>query len=217
MGSSSLTEKRKLEGRHWVYNITVANTHNYLVGTEGFLVHNDCGDLDVLATKFMQNFSPQLKKLRIAEWCAKKGPIKGGDINDSFFGRGRFFERLVRKSKFASWKWTNDLKSNFKAIDFYKKEGIKNIVGSLKSTKSNPSEWLNYNKDHLKELIKIAKDKKIIDGKQLDADEVFLFITVPHDKLGDWSNFSTTLLNSGLPDINKIKLEIFSMENVLRI
>ena len=195
MGSSSLTEKRKLDGRHWVYNITVANTHNYLVGTEGFLVHNDCGDLDVLATKFMQNFSPQLKKLQIAEWWAKKGPIKGGDINDSFFGRGRFFERLVRKSKFASWKWTND----------------------LKSTKSNPSEWLNYNKDHLKELIKIAKDKKIIDGKQLDADEVFLFITVPHDKLGDWSNFSTTLLNSGLPDINKIKLEIFSMENVLRI
>jgi hypothetical protein len=112
------TAKEKLEGTHTVYNFTVDATHNYFVGDAGYLVHNSCGDLKKLSDDFVKNFNASLKKQEIANWWAKKGPTKGGDINDSFFGRGRFFETLLRKTKFSGWSWTNDIKSNFKAIDF---------------------------------------------------------------------------------------------------
>lgn len=125
------------------------------MGDAGYLVHNDCGELTRLANKFINNFSKSLKSQEIAKWWAKKGPTKGGDILDSFFGRGRFLETLMFKTKFSGWKWTNTIKSNFFAIDFCGKLGKKNVVASLKTTKSCPSEWLQYNSKHLKDLAKI--------------------------------------------------------------
>lgn len=69
----------------------------------------------------------------------------------------------------------------------------------------------------MQDLVDIAKNKGITDGKKIDANEVWLFIAVPKDKLNDWANFATTLQNSGIPGIDKIKLEVFSMEKVLNI
>ena len=209
-GIAALTSKEKLEGTHTVYNFTVDATHNYLVGDAGFLVHNSCGDLDKLANKFINNLTKSLKSQQIAEWWAKKGPVKGGDILDSFFGRGRFFETLLSKTKFSSWKWTNDFNPNFKAIDFYKKVGSKNLVASLKTTKSSPGEWLNYNSKHLDELEKIAVNKKITDGKTLIADEVWLYIVVPANKVNEWANFAT-FQNLGEKGI---KFEVFTVESL---
>jgi len=165
VGSSSLTEKRKLDGRHWVYNITVANTHNYLVGTEGFLVHNDCGDLDVLATKFMQNFSPQLKKLQIAEWWAKGFP--------EFFTRGTFFEKLMAKSgRYSGWTHTSH---NFKLIDFYKYVGGKLRVASMKTTNTvDVNKWISNNSDHLTKLSKGVIDD--LQGKVAEYKELHVYM-----------------------------------------
>lgn len=205
-----LTDKVKLEGSHTVYNFTADATHNYLVGDAGYLVHNNCGDLGKLATKFINNFSKASKGQQIAEWWAKKGPTKGGDILDSFFGRGRFFETLLSKTKFSSWKWTNTIKPNFFAIDFYKKIGSKNLVASLKTTKSSPSEWLEYNSKHIEDLSKIASKGKVIDGVTLIADEVWLYIAVPVNKINEWANFAT-FQNLGQKGI---KFEVFTVESV---
>ncbi|MEZ5032912.1 MAG: Hint domain-containing protein [Saprospiraceae bacterium] len=210
-GTATLLAREKLEGEHPVYNITVAGTHTYFVGEGGLWVHNSCGSLKKLAADFKAYLPPATQRNEIVEWWAKKGPVKGGDINDSFFGRGRFFEQLTRITKFNTWKWTNDIKSNFKAIDFYKKSGSKNLVASLKSTKSDPSVWLNYNTKHLDELLDIEKKGQIIDKVTLKADEVWLYIAVPKAELSKWSSFS-------LPSkYSKIKVEIFTMDNALGI
>ncbi len=209
-GIAVLTDKVKLNGTHTVYNFTVEDTHNYFVGDAGYLVHNTCGDLKKLANLFINNIPKSLKSQQIAEWWAKKGPVKGGDILDSFFGRGRFFETLLSKTKFSSWNWTNVINPNFKAIDFYKKIGSKNLVASLKTTKSSPGEWLNYNSKHLDDLADIAKYKKITDGVTLKADEVWLYVAVPANKVNEWANFAT-FQNLGQ---RGIKFEVFTVESL---
>ena len=178
-----------------------------------------CGNLRRLATDFHAYVTPQIQRNEIKDWWAKRGPVKGGDINDSFFGRGRFFEHLARITKFKSWNWTMDIGKTFKAIDFYKRVGTKKLVGSLKTTKSSPTEWINYNKKHLEALVEGANASQFTDaGRRIDADEVWLFIAVPKDNLGDWTNFaSTTLKNSGIANIGKIKVEVFSMDKALGI
>lgn len=111
-----------------------------------------------------------------------------------------------------------DISKTFKTIDFYIKDGTKNLVASLKTTKSSPSEWLNYNKKHLQELADLERLKKITDaGRTIDADEVWLFIAVPKEKLSEWSNFVLTPQNTGIANIGKIKVEVFSMDKALNL
>lgn len=189
--------------------------HNTCVAAPG---PYNCGNLKRLAEEFKAYIPPQIQRNEIKEWWAKRGPVKGGDINDSFFGRGRFFESLARITKFKNWKWTMDISKTFKTIDFYIKDGTKNLVASLKTTKSSPSEWLNYNKKHLQELADLERLKKITDaGRTIDADEVWLFIAVPKEKLSEWSNFVLTPQNTGIANIGKIKVEVFSMDKALNL
>jgi hypothetical protein len=200
VGSSSLTEKRKLEGRHWVYNITVANTHNYLVGTEGFLVHNDCGDLDVLATKFMQNFSPQLKKLQIAEWWAKGFP--------EFFTRGTFFEKLMAKSpKYSGWTITPH---TWEVIDFQKVVGNTVKVVSMKTTiTKDVTSWMSSNADHLGKLNNMQKKwAKEVPNKQEYRE---LHIYVKDIDLGDYGDWVRSI-KTKYPNIKNVVISSLEKE-----
>jgi len=219
-GICVLSDISKLEGQHTVYNITVPGTHNYLVGQEGLVVHNSCGKIDDFVKKFNTHLSPSIKIAEIQEWWAKGWPVKGNYL-ESFFGRGMFFEKLLRQSKFKDWKWTGDISSTFPGIDFYRIIAGKNVVASLKSSNMPPLVWLNTerNKDHLQVLVKGMKNKQFAQSAQkvVKADEVRLIIAVPQAKLSDYSNFESQVhaLKSQFPGIDKIKVEVVTIENAL--
>lgn len=221
-GTATLLAREKLEGEHPVYNITVAGTHTYFVGEGGLWVHNSCGKLDELVKKFNDHLYPSNKLAEISEWWAKGWPTNGNYL-ESFFGRGRFFERLMRQSKFNTWKWTGDISSNFPGIDFYKVIGGKNVVASLKTSNMTPAAWLATpkNKDHLKALVDGFNKKQFAQGFQkiVKADEVRLVIAVPQGRLSEFANFESSVhaLNSQIPGINKIKVEITTIENALSL
>lgn len=111
-----------------------------------------------------------------------------------------------------------DISKIFKTIDFYKRVGTKNLVGSLKTTKSSPTEWINYNKRHLEALVAGEQVGRFTDaGRTIDANEVWLFIAVPKEKLEDWSNFILTTQNTGVVGVGRLKIEVFSMDKALGI
>lgn len=146
-----------------MYNITVAGTHNYLVGQNGLVVHNTCGNLDDLARKFLNQLSPSIKRNEIAEWWAK-GWLVSGDYLNSLFGRGMFFEKLLLNAPvLKGFKATSH---SFPLYDFYTTTGAK-IAGSMKTTRfTNLNSWLNYvdkngNKKMLDHLTAINKNNPI--------------------------------------------------------
>lgn len=216
-GAATLISKVLLPGFHKVYNLSVENTKTFLVGDNGFVVHNTCAQLDDLANRFINNFSKELKKLEIDNWW-KKGWPENGDFLESLFGRGMFFERLMRKVKFKTWNWTWDIASNFKAIDFYKKANGKNYAASLKTcNRANVSGLINDSKfrSHLKDLAEGAKAKKFEGKIEIPADEVQLYIAVPQTKLTMFENIESEIhgLNSSISGVNKIKVYVTTIEN----
>lgn len=140
-GLAILTDKVKLEGSHTVYNFTVDATHNYLVGDAGYLVHNNCGNLDKLVSNFMKNLNSSLKKQEIAEWWSRGWP-QNGDYLFSIFGRGMFFEKLLLNAPILNgFKATSH---SFPLYDFYTTTGTK-IAASMKTTRfKDLNKWLNY-------------------------------------------------------------------------
>lgn len=221
-GICVLVDKDQLEGEHTVYNITVSGTHNYLVGQEGLVVHNSCGKIDLLVKKFKDHVDPAIKLKEITEWWAKGAPEPGKYL-DSFFGRGRFFEKLMRQSKFKDWEWTGDISSTFPGIDIYRVVGGKNIVASLKTSNESPTAWLArpHNKKHLGDLVKGMKDKQFAQSAQkvVKANEVQLIIAVPQNKLSEFANFEAQVhaLKSQYPGLEKIKVEVVTIENALNL
>lgn len=191
-GIAVLTAKEKQEGTHKVYNFTVDATHNYLVGDAGYLVHNSCGDLDKLATRFMSNFSKALKKQEIANWWAKGFP--------EFFTRGTFFERLMAKSgRYTGWVLTPH---NWPVIDFQKKIGNIVKVVSMKTTVTkNVSTWMSTNAEHLGKLNNLGKNwAKDMGGlPEVRA----LHIYVKDIELGDFSNWASTI-QAQYPNIKEV-------------
>lgn len=146
-----------------MYNITVAGTHTYLVGQDGLVVHNTCGNLDNLAKKFLNEISPSIKRSEIAVWWAKGWPVSGDYLN-SLFGRGMFFEKLMKESSLLKG-YTSTAK-NHQDYDFYRLiNGVQHCV-SMKTTKfTNVQSWLNYidkngNKKMLTHLEDINKKVK---------------------------------------------------------
>lgn len=98
------------------------------------------------------------------------------------------------------------------------------MVASLKTSNMTPAAWLNkeWNIDHLKRLVKGREDKRfaqVILGSQkvVKAEEVRLVIAVPQGRLSEFANFESSVhaLNSQIPGINKIKVEITTIENAL--
>lgn len=57
---------------------------------------------------------------------------------------------------------------------------------------------------------RIASNKQVIDGATLKADEVWLYIAVPVNKINEWANFAT-FQNLGQKGI---KFEVFTVESV---
>jgi hypothetical protein len=65
-----LTNKYRLPGTHRVYNVEVAEWHNFLAGKEGIVVHNGCTEVTSGKLKTKQN-GPKLE----AEYTNHKGKI----------------------------------------------------------------------------------------------------------------------------------------------
>ena len=218
-GAATLISKVFLPGFHKVYNLSVENTKTFLVGDNGFVVHNTCAQLDDLANRFINNFSKELKKLEIGNWWSKGWP-ENGDYVESLFGRGLFFERLLRKTKFSSWNWTYDISSNFKAIDFYKfKNGI-NYVASLKTcNRANLQSLLDDSKfrTHLKHLADGAKEKVFEGTKKIKADEVHLYIAVPQGKLNLFEGIEDKIHKMNIDNIKKVKVSLTTIEDAVGI
>lgn len=188
-GTATLLSREKLEGEHPVYNITVAGTHTYFVGDGGLWVHNSCGsiaELDLLATKFINNLNATIKKAEIAEWWAKGYP--------KFFQRGTFFERLMAKStkysKNLGWVHTSH---NHQVIDFYRKTGGKYEVVSMKTTyQKSVSQWMSSNAGHLADLNNLSKFW--VDVNKSKVQEIRkLHIYVKDSELVNYSSWIATM------------------------
>lgn len=185
-GAATLISKVELPGFHKVYNLSVENTKTFLVGDNGFVVHNTCAQLDDLANRFINNFSKELKKLEIGNWWKSGYP--------KFFERGTFFERLMTKTKFVGYTLTAH---NWKVIDFYKKVGNKYEVISMKTTyQENVSTWMSTYKNHLEDLNNT--NKYFAPGNNNSLTEVKkLYIFVKDLGINDttYSNWASTIHN----------------------
>lgn len=149
-GNRVLKEKNRFLGEFSVFNLEVRKEHNFLVGKGQLVVHNSYWHQ-------MADFLANPNRFdEVAEWWAGKYP--------KIFERGRFFEELMRKTKFGDWSFTGkgsttlaiqgDGIANFWLIDFYKvvTGGVK--VASMKTTiLSDVGSWLvGANKNHVKKL-----------------------------------------------------------------
>lgn len=198
-GVSVLEEVTKLEGRYTVYNVTVGTRHNYLVGKEGLLVHNSCGNLDNLARNFLNNYSNAIKKAEIAKWWATGFP--------KFFERGTFFEKLMAKSgRYAGWTHTSH---NFPVIDFYKKVNNTLKVVSMKTTVTkNVSSWMNTNKGHLEKLNKTSE--RLIPGESGFGVRA-LHIYVKDTDFAEYSNWPSAI-KAAYPNIKEVIISTIEKE-----
>lgn len=202
VGVAVLTAKEKLEGTHTVYNFTVEDTHNYLVGDAGYLVHNSCGDLDKLANRFLSNFSKTLKKNEISTWWAKGYP--------KFFDRGTFFERLMAKAPTYTG-WTHTV-HNQQVIDFFKKVGTKYQIVSMKTTyQESVSTWMSSNSKHLSDFNNL--DKKWVPDNKTFQEVRNLHIYVKDELLENYSTWASTIQAS----YKNITVTITSMEKALNL
>jgi hypothetical protein len=195
VGTAILLAREKLEGEHQVYNITVAGTHTYFVGDVGLWVHNSCGtiaELDLLATKFINNLNATIKKAEIAEWWAKGYP--------KFFQRGTFFERLMAKSgRYSGWTITPH---NWPVIDFQKIIGGKVKVVSMKTTiTTDVTSWMSTNADHLVKLnnMKVSLAKDVGNIPEIRA----LHVYVKKSALANYSNWAAAI-KAKYPDIKEV-------------
>lgn len=145
----------------------------------------NCGDLDVLANRFINNFSKSLKKSQIAEWWAKGYP--------AFFARGTFFEKLMARSakysKNLGWTHTSHTQD---VIDFFKKSGNKYEVVSMKTTyQETVSQWMSSNSVHLSKFNDL--NKKWVPNNQSIQEIRKLHIYVQDANLGNYSSWITTI------------------------
>jgi hypothetical protein len=175
--------------------LTVAGTHTYFVGDVGLWVHNSCGtiaELDLLATKFINNLNATIKKAEIAEWWAKGYP--------KFFQRGTFFERLMAKSgRYSGWTITPH---NWPVIDFQKIIGGKVKVVSMKTTiTTDVTSWMSTNADHLVKLnnMKVSLAKDVGNIPEIRA----LHVYVKKSALANYSNWAAAI-KAKYPDIKEV-------------
>jgi hypothetical protein len=156
-------------GEH-VYNLEVWREHNYYVGSVGseafLLVHNICWE--EVDEFFDMSLADKRKLIRDAydAWFPQ------------IFGRRSLLEGIMKKTKFVDWRHTFNLAENFRAIDFYKKTGGKNIVASMKTTKvENVQSWISQNSSHLQDLVD-GKNSGVFSwgGNSIPADIVQLHL-----------------------------------------
>lgn len=110
-----------------------------------------------------------------------------------------------------------DISSNFKAIDFYKKNGLKYYAASLKTcNRSSVSSLLNDSKfkTHLNDLA-VGAEKKIFkrNGETIQADIVHLYIAVPKDKLAMFENIEAAIHGLDIKNIGKVKVFVTTIED----
>ncbi|MBK8564837.1 MAG: hypothetical protein IPN76_16245 [Saprospiraceae bacterium] len=194
-GKLTLAAKEKLgDGPTLVYNLEVKGFHNYLVGSEGIVVHNVCwNEVNAWLAKGTDDLKLYVKDL----WDNNKYP--------DFFKRGSFFEFLMREKKFKDWNFTGkpnppnstgDDISNFWLVDFYIDIPGGRKVASMKTTTvDDVSKWLTGdNKKHVEKLSErkaletfppfappfepLPTDTRVI----RDVKEVELHIFLPKDK-----------------------------------
>ncbi len=169
-----LASKEKLSGTHTVYNLEVRELHNFLVGKEGVVVHNNYSQI-------LNNFlslSLQDKLKMIDNWW--------NEIYPEIFNARKWMEELMGYYYFKKshgWKGTSDLAQNFKAIDFYKPDASVRVAASMKTTTVNDvGNWISQNSNHLTDLVNGKNSGQFIWGNNtVLADKVELHIFMPKE------------------------------------
>lgn len=108
--------------------------------------------------------------------------------------------------------------SNFKAIDFYKKNSLKYYASSLKTcNRFSVSNLLNDSKFRtLLNDLTVGAEKKIFKGiNDIRADEVHLYIAVPKDKLAMFENIEAAIHVLDIKNIGKVKVFVTTIENAV--
>jgi hypothetical protein len=197
-GAATLISKVLLPGFHKVYNLSVENTKTFLVGENGFVVHNTCAQLDDLANRFINNFSKELKKLEIENWWAKGYP--------GFFLRGTFFERLMAKGpRYTGWTLTAH---NYPVIDFYKLVGNKVSVVSMKTTiTKNVNDWISTNASHLSKLNNMQN--RLVNKGTSEIRELHIY--VKDIELNSFSNWASAIKQK-YPNIKNVVISSIEKE-----
>lgn len=197
-GAAALISKVLLPVFHKVYNLSVENTKTFLVGDNGFVVHNTCAQLDDLANRFINNFSKELKKLEIDNWWKSGYP--------KFFERGTFFERLMAKGpRYTGWTLTAH---NYPVIDFYKLVGNKVTVVSMKTTiTKNVNDWMSTNASHLSKLNDVGK--RLVNKGTTEIRELHIY--VKDIELNNYSNWISAIKQK-YPKIEKVVLSSIEKE-----
>lgn len=181
LGITTLKSKEALPGLHKVYNLRFEHDQSYLVGVNALMPGMTCGDLDILANRFINNFGKTLKLREINNWWAKGYP--------EFFTRGTFFERLMAKTKFVGYTLT---KHNYKVIDFFKKVKNKYEVVSMKTTyQENLSTWMSTYKNHLEDLNDTQKFLAPDNTTLSEVRKLYIFVKDPvqnNNIYSDWAS-----------------------------
>jgi Pretoxin HINT domain len=202
-----------------VYNLEVKDLHNFLVGSAGVLVHNDCFEI----VKWLKSSSLADKLEHIKEgW---KLVIKSSDDVVPFFNQRRYFQDLMSEFRYKSsgFKSTSEIAENFKALDFFKQSSV---VGNLiKATKAismkttataDWSKWKNMKsvKDNIKNLKDGLKDGIFWNGKMIEFTHPEIHIYIPKDL------YSPTLATTWKRELEllhpEIKFELNFLENYIK-
>jgi hypothetical protein len=170
-----------------VYNFEVQDTHNYLVGEDGVLVHNSCWNL----RDFVDNFSLQQKLDYVSDAWSKYYP--------EIFDARKFLEDLMGHYKFTAAKGWVQTYNSFPTIDFY--QASTKIAVSMKTTiTTNVNTFLSGAavRNNINALIDAKTRGTIINGQtSYKIERVQMHIYLPKEK------FTIMLANSWKEELKR--------------